>query len=124
MAENCSSGSGCSGGVRLIYSCSGAADVGEIADKVARKLRNEGFAKMNCLSAIGADVSGYVQSAKDADENIIIDGCPVACARKNFERIGVTPKSYVLTENFGLKKGETPATDKIVTEISAKINMI
>ena len=51
----------CSGGVRMIYACSGAADVGEIADRVARKLRDEGFTKMSCLAAIGVDLSGYVQ---------------------------------------------------------------
>jgi uncharacterized metal-binding protein len=124
MTDNCSNGSNCSDGIRLIYSCSGAADVGEIADKVARKLRSEGFAKMTCLAAIGANLSGFVQSAKNADENIIIDGCQVGCARKSFERIAVKPKSFVLTEDFNLKKGETPATDKIVSDISAKIKAI
>lgn len=65
----------CSGGTRMIYACSGAADVGEIADGVARKLRDEGFAKMSCLAAIGADLSGYVQTAKAADTVVAIDGC-------------------------------------------------
>lgn len=30
---------------KLIYACSGAADVGEIADQVARKLRSEDLLK-------------------------------------------------------------------------------
>lgn len=107
----------CSGGTRMIYACSGAADVGEIADGVARKLRDEGFAKMSCLAAIGADLSGYVQTAKAADAVIAIDGCATACARKNFERIGIAPLSYVLTE-MGLEKSSSPLTGENVARIA------
>jgi uncharacterized metal-binding protein len=104
----------------LIYSCSGAADVGEIADRVARKLRSEGFTKMTCLAGIGAELPNYVQSAKSTDLNIAIDGCPVACAKKTLEKIGVTPTSYILTD-MGLIKGETPATEKIISHMCEKI---
>jgi len=110
----------CQGGTRLIYSCAGSADVGEIADRVARRLRDEGYARMTCLAGVGAGLSGFVQSAIGADENITVDGCPIACARKSLERIGVQPTSYILT-NYGLEKHETPATDKIINEILEKI---
>jgi uncharacterized metal-binding protein len=105
---------------KLIYACSGAADVGEIADQVARKLRSEEFAKMTCLAGIGAGLSGYVQSAIGADENITIDGCSVACAKKTLEKIGVTPTAYILTD-LGLVKGESPVTKETVKQMSDKI---
>jgi uncharacterized metal-binding protein len=110
----------CKPETNLIYACSGAADVGEIADQVARRLRSEGFAKMTCLAGIGAGLSSYVQSAISTDENITIDGCSVACAKKTLEKIGVTPTSYILTD-MGLVKGETPITEKIVDEVLAKV---
>lgn len=110
----------CSGGTKLIYSCSGSADVGEIADRVTRKLQSEGYAKMTCLAGVGAGLSGYVQSAKGADVVIAIDGCSTACARKSLERIDVHPISYILTD-LGLKKHETPVTDKIIAAMSEKI---
>jgi uncharacterized metal-binding protein len=110
----------CSGGVKLLYSCSGAADVGQIADGVSRNLRDRGFARMTCLAGIGADLSGFVESAKGADINITIDGCPVQCAKKSLERIGVMPASYVLTD-FGIEKGKTPMTEEIVTSLSDRI---
>ena len=110
----------CSGGTKLIYACSGAADVGEIADRVTRRLRDEGYARMTCLAGIGAGLSGYVQSAKGADMNITIDGCKTACAKKTLEKIGVTPTSYILTD-MGLVKGETPVTEKIIVQMSEKI---
>jgi uncharacterized metal-binding protein len=105
---------------KLIYACSGAADVGAIADQVARHLRAGGFAKMTCLAGIGAELPAYVQSAKDSDVNIAIDGCAVACAKKTIEKIGVTPTSYILTD-MGLVKGETPVTEKIIVQMSEKI---
>ncbi len=110
----------CGTRAKLIYACSGAADVGEIADRVVRKLRKQGNFLMTCLAGIGAGLSGYVQSAKGAEQNITIDGCPVACARKTLERIGVTPTSYILTE-LGLVKGKTAVTETVVNEICEKI---
>lgn len=110
----------CGGGTRLIYSCSGSADVGEIADRVSRRLRDEGLAKMTCLAGVGAGMSGFVQSALGADENITIDGCPMACARTSLEKIGVIPKSYILTD-MGLEKHETQVTDEMISEVLGKI---
>ncbi|HNR86731.1 MAG TPA: putative zinc-binding protein [Spirochaetota bacterium] len=110
----------CSGGVRLIYPCSGAADVGEISDRVARKLRDEGFAQMTCLAGVGANLSGFVMSAKGADLNITIDGCPTACAKKAIERVGAMAQSYILTD-FGIEKGKTPPTDAVVENMCAAI---
>ena len=109
----------CGCGTRLIYACSGAADVGAIADLTARKLSREGFGGMSCLAAIGANVSGFVESAKSA-ENIVIDGCPVACARGTLERIGVACTAHVLTD-LGLVKGKAQITDAVVGEIADKI---
>lgn len=110
----------CEGGTKLIYSCAGSADVGEIADRVTRKLRDEGYARMTCLAGVGAGLSGYIQSAKGADEVITIDGCSTACARKSLERIGVVPTSYILTD-MGLEKHETPVTVNIIEAVLKKI---
>jgi len=101
----------------LIYACSGAADVGAIADQVARRIRSEGVAKMTCVAGIGAELPSYVQSAKDSDVNIAIDGCSVACAKKTLEKIGVTPASYILTD-MGLSKAIRPSRRKLLLKHS------
>ena len=111
---------GCNTKLRLIYSCSGAANTGEIADQISRKLAKEGYGSMTCLASIGAHISDFEESAKRA-ENITIDGCSVACAKKILEHIGVAPtKSYALTK-MGVEKGKTPSTEEIVGKISNKI---
>ena len=73
MAQ-CSCSCGCSETekARLLYACSGAADVGQIADLVVRQLSREEWGGMSCLSGIGADLSGFIESAREAD-NIVID---------------------------------------------------
>jgi len=43
----------CSRGPKLIFACSGAADVGALSDQAARKLTSEGFGQMFCLAGIG-----------------------------------------------------------------------
>ncbi len=48
MSGNC-----CSSATKLIFACSGAADVGAIADQAARKLTRDGVGKMFCLAGIG-----------------------------------------------------------------------
>ena len=68
--------------VRLIYACSGAANTGFLADKVARNLAGGNGAKMTCLAAMGARLSGFLESAKSASANILIDGCSVSCGKK------------------------------------------
>ncbi len=75
---SCSNG----GKDKLIYSCSGAADVGKLSDKLARYLAKSGWGKMTCLAAVGAELSGFVESAKSIGENVLIDGCSVAAVKK------------------------------------------
>lgn len=110
----------CNSGTKIIYSCSGAADVGEIADRAVRALKREGFAQGSCVAALGAGLSGYIESAKGADVNITVDGCPVGCARKILENLGVTPVSYVVTE-MGFKKGSSPANPEAIETVYRNI---
>ncbi len=110
----------CNSGVRLIYSCSGAADVGELADRAVRALRKEGVAQGSCIAGVGAGLSGYVQSAKGADLAIAVDGCPVACVKKNLEKIGVVPLAINLAE-LGFKKGESPFSEDLLNTAVAEI---
>ncbi len=106
----------------LLYACSGAADVGEIADRTARMLSAEGYGKMSCLAGVGAGLSGFVESAKAA-KNITIDGCPMVCAKKTFENQGIAVRSFVLTD-MGLVKGSTSVAGDVIRRMSDAIQKI
>lgn len=103
----------CNSGVKIIYSCSGAADVGELADRAVRQLKKEGIAQGSCIAAVGAGLSGYVQSAKGADITIAVDGCSVGCTRLNLEKIGLTPVAVNLAD-LGFKKGESAFSESLL----------
>ena len=110
----------CGDGVRLLYSCSGASDVGELSDRVARLLIRENFSSKTCLAAVGAGLEGYVQSGLGADENIMIDGCSVECGRQILENAGIVHESFVMTE-MGCTKGRTEVTDELVRKIADQV---
>lgn len=115
MADNC-----CTSGTVLLYPCSGASDVGELADRAVRKLWKEGFATKTCLAGVGADISGFIASAKGADVNIVVDGCPIACARKCLERVGITPIAIMLGD-LGYQKGNSSVTDVAIARVADEI---
>ena len=115
MSENCSCG--CGNGIKLLYSCSGAANTGLLADSVSRKLMRENYGKMTCLAAVGAELSGFIESAKSATTNIVIDGCPVACGKKIFDKAEMAYQHFILTD-FGVEKGKTEITSEVINNIS------
>ena len=121
MAQ-CSCNCGGDQNLRLLYACSGAADVGQVADLVARRLDDEEWGGMSCLSGIGADLSGFIESAREAD-NIIIDGCPVGCGRKMFEARGLPFTEIVITQQ-GLVKGSSPATSEVVERMAETVKTV
>ena len=106
--------------LKLIYACSGAANTGYLSDKISRKLMSQGIGKMTCLAGVGADLSGFIESAKSAEKNIVIDGCPVACGMLIFEKNKIPYEYYVLT-NYGIEKGKTIITEEIIDRISSEI---
>jgi len=102
----------CTGGDTLIFSCSGAADVGAISDQAARRLTREGKGKMFCLAGIGGRVPGIVDKTKAASCILAIDGCSLDCVKKTLEQAGFTRFGHVRITDLGMEKGKAPATDQ------------
>ncbi|MCX6558368.1 MAG: putative zinc-binding protein [Candidatus Aminicenantes bacterium] len=116
----------CAGTVSLIIPCSGAADTGEIADRAARKFAEGGCAGMFCLAGVGANLSGFIASAKGADRLLVVDGCNLDCARKTLGEKGITENIiHVRVTDLGIAKGKSPATaeriDAVVAELGKKL---
>ena len=72
----------CCGGVRLVFPCSGAADVGGITDKVTRKIATEGLPRMYCLAGIGGHVEGILETTERAEAVFAIDATLLPALRK------------------------------------------
>jgi len=105
----------------LLYACSGGANVGEISDKAARELMFAGEGTMFCLAGLGGDIQGMVQTARDADVNLVIDGCPMDCAKKTFDRHGIANYQHVKVTDLGIEKVKgVRCTDGQVQKVVAK----
>ncbi len=107
----------CSAAPRLIFACSGAADVGKLSDLAARKLTAEGAGKMFCLAGIGGRVSGIMATTGAARAILAIDGCPLDCAKKTLENAGFTKFEYIRLSDLGMEKGKTAVTDQAVAQV-------
>jgi uncharacterized metal-binding protein len=97
---------GCDGGEKtvLLYACSGGANVGEVSDRAARELMFTGHGTMFCLAGLGGDIQGMVQTARDADVNLVIDGCAMDCAKKVFDRHGISNYEQIKVTDLGIEK--------------------
>lgn len=104
---NCDCGCKSSEGPKLIFACSGSADVGELSDQAARMLSREDIGKMFCLAGVGGRMSGFLKSTKAASKVLAIDGCKLHCAQKTLEEAGLHSTSHLCLEDIGFTKGET-----------------
>lgn len=108
----------CSGAPKLIFSCSGAADVGAIADRTARKLSADGVGKMYCLTGIGGKLSGIITTTQSASAILAIDGCPLDCAKECLKQAGFDGFEHIRITDHGMEKGQSPATDERIDKIA------
>ena len=90
----------------MILACSGGSNVGQLANQAAVELTHEGFGKMYCLAGIGGHLNGFVQSAKDVPQMVVIDGCSACCSKATLEHAEVPFKSYDILTDLGIEKNK------------------
>ena len=105
----------------LFYACSGGANVAEAADRAARELMCAGEGTMFCLAGIGAGMEAMVQRARDADLNVVIDGCALDCAKSIFANAGLGNTVQFRVTDLGIEKVKgLRATDEQVETVIAR----
>lgn len=105
----------------LFFPCSGASNVGHLADRASRELAAEGAGLMYCLAGIGAQHPSMIASARDAGRIVGIDGCEVGCAKKILERAGLTINDYIVVSSFGIEKEYQPGRKKDLSTVKQAI---
>ncbi len=109
----------CGTAPKLIFACSGAADVGAIADQAARKLTRDGAGRMFCLAGIGGRVAGIMATTKSASRVLAIDGCPLNCVKSSLEQAGFASYEHLQLADLGMEKGKTPPTPEAIAKAAA-----
>jgi uncharacterized metal-binding protein len=104
MSENskCSCGSDIVG----IFPCAGASNVGQLSNAIAVELHKQGVGSMMCTVGIGGKRSGLLKSAEACESIIVIDGCPVNCAKATMEEAGIPIGRHILLTDLDIKKNK------------------
>jgi len=110
----------CSSAPTLIFACSGAADVGALADRAARKMAQEGAGKMYCLAGLGAGFEDMIANTRTAGRILAIDGCPKDCAYHTLHKAGFPEAARLRVTDEGFAKGATPITEENIAAVAAK----
>lgn len=110
----------CSDGSTLIFACSGAADVGEISDRAARKLSKDGIGAMFCLAGVGGRVEPIMKKTGSASRILAIDGCPLNCVKGTLEQAGFNDFIHLQVADLGLEKGKSPANEENIARVTAR----
>ncbi|MFC1462633.1 putative zinc-binding protein [Verrucomicrobiota bacterium] len=110
----------CSGGPKLIFACSGAADVGAVADQAARRMTKRGAGQMFCLAGVGGRIAPIMEKTKSASKILAIDGCPLNCVSETLKQAGFDQFGHMLVTDLGLEKGSTEINDENICKAVAR----
>ena len=97
----------CSGNVHVVLTCSGASNVGQMTNEVAKRLSEDGDAKYFCLAGVGGHVSGMVASVKGADKVLVLDGCQVGCAKRCLDQADIAGYDHLVLTDLEIEKEHT-----------------
>ncbi len=90
---------------RIIFACAGASNVGQLSNEAAVRLTKEGYGNIACTASLAIGTPSIKKKIEEADEVIVIDGCPVGCARQIAEQAGVTPTQVIVVTDLSIAKG-------------------
>lgn len=112
----------CEASETLIFPCSGASNVGQMANEAALRLREAGKGNMYCTAGIGGHVKGLVDGARSAKLLVGIDGCSVGCVKKCLEGEGLSPGVYmVISDELKVKKGYVRPSEAEIVEVFGRL---
>ncbi|KKG14320.1 zinc-binding protein [Methanosarcina sp. 2.H.T.1A.6] len=105
-----------------IFPCAGAANVGQLSNKIAVELDKQGLGNLMCTVGIGARAPGIMKSAEASDRIIAINGCPVNCATKTMELAGFKVDREIVISDLGIKKTkDRDLKEEEVAEVLEKV---
>ncbi|WP_049928046.1 putative zinc-binding protein [Halopiger goleimassiliensis] len=88
----------------LVYSCSGCSSAAQMANDLAVSLDRNKTAEMSCIAGVGGDVGPLVETAKEDRPIVVIDGCPLECAKACLADHDVEPDRHYMLAAEGVPK--------------------
>lgn len=90
---------------RIIFPCAGQANTGQLTNLAAIQLTEEGYGSIACVALLAIGSESLVANAMNAEEVVILDGCPMLCAKKIAGAQGVAAGQHIVVTELGIAKG-------------------
>ena len=94
----------CSADAAMVLACSGASNVGQLTNEVAKRLNAKGMANFFCVAGIGANIDGMVESIRATNKVLVLDGCSAQCAKKCMDRAGLSDYAHLVVTDLSIEK--------------------
>jgi len=107
---------------RLIFCCPGASNAGVLSFQAAIRLAQDGFGVFSCIARIGSKNPLMIRASKSAGERVVIDCCPVKCARKIMDANLILIDRYVVVTEPG--SGKTHTSDIVDSDAEAVVEEV
>ena len=87
---------------------------------------------MSCIAGVGGKVKPLVKKAQSGRPIIVIDGCPLNCAKACLNNVDVEPDKHIVLTDYNLKKKfnsklnpkyPNPLTNQYIFNSSWSINL-
>ncbi len=88
----------------IVYSCSGCSSAAQMANHIALQFDRTGLAEMSCIAGVGGNVKKLVRTAQSGRPIIVLDGCPLACAKSCLANHNIHPDHHFELTVFGVRK--------------------
>ncbi len=88
----------------LVFTCSGAAYSGQVANQAGVQLHREKDANLFCIAAVAVGHPEKLERTRKAAIRIAIDGCEDQCSRLILEKSGFPVDIHVVVTDQGVEK--------------------
>ena len=101
----------------LVYSCSGCSSAAQMANHIALKMDREQIAEMSCIAGVGGNVKKLVRTASSGRKIMVIDGCPLACAKACLSNHHIVPDMHIELTALGVSKKQHEDYDAVQAQL-------
>jgi uncharacterized metal-binding protein len=97
----------------IVYACSGASNLGQLANEIAVRLDRLGLAELVCATEVGA---GDGNSQTPSRPVLAISGCTTGCCAAMLKRHGIEVSRSIVLAERGVAKAKHILVDAESTE--------
>ena len=109
-------------GETLIFTCAGAAHSGQVANRAAVQLTEQGLGHIFCLAAVSARIEDKLERSRKAGMRVALDGCEAHCARRTLEMAGLPVDVHLDLTTLGIEK--KPASPSIINDAKKTVTHV